>query len=167
MNITDEHIHEFIHYSIDKMRKKEPKNKNIEEEVRQFYSIFWENDPIKIRSLFKNTVPMVDGSPDRRYLRRLGKEFYLIKDKGFYRVFYQVIDILQLTREMIHVIRGSSGSSVICYLTGITHIDPIKNNISLARFMHISKFQIVKGQGEMEGDYITCQKISLEKIKFI
>jgi DNA polymerase III alpha subunit len=137
MNITDEHIHEFIRYSVDKMCKKEPKNKNIEQEVRKFYSIFWENDPIKIRSLFKNQVPIVDGNPDRRYLRRLGKEFYLIKDKGFYRVFYQVIDILQLTQEMIHVIRGSSGSSVICYLTGITHIDPIKNNISLARFMHI------------------------------
>lgn len=137
MNITDNHINEFIDYSVDKMCKKEPTNKNIEQEVRQFYSIFWESDPIKIRSLFKNPVPMVDGSPDRRYLRRLGKEFYLIKDKGFYRVFYQVIDILQLTKDMIHVIRGSSGSSVICYLTGITHIDPIKNNISLARFMHI------------------------------
>jgi DNA polymerase III alpha subunit len=137
MNITDDHIHEFIQYSVEKMCKKEPKNKNIEQEVRQFYSIFWENDPVKIRSLFKNIVPMVDGSPDRRYLRRLGKEFYLIKDKGFYKVFYQVIDILELTREMIHVIRGSSGSSVICYLTGITHIDPIKNNISLARFMHV------------------------------
>jgi len=137
MNITDEHIHEFMQYSIDKMCKKESKNKNIEQEVKQFYSIFWENDPVKIRSLFKNPVPMVDGSPDRRYLRRLGKEFYLIRDKGFYRVFYQVIDILQLTSDMKHVIRGSSGSSVICYLTGITHIDPIKNNISLARFMHI------------------------------
>ena len=137
MNITDNHIHDFINYSVDKMCKKEPKNKNIGDEVTQFYSIFWENDPLKIRSLFKNTVPMIDGSPDRKYLRRLGKEFYLIKDKGFYNVFYQVIDILQLTQDMIHVIRGSSGSSVICYLTGITHIDPIKNNISLARFMHI------------------------------
>jgi DNA polymerase III alpha subunit len=137
MNINDNHIHDFINYSVDKMCKKEPKNKNIGDEVKQFYSIFWENDPLKIRSLFKNAVPMIDGNPDRRYLRRLGKEFYLIKDKGFYNVFYQVIDILQLTQDMIHVIRGSSGSSVICYLTGITHIDPIKNNISLARFMHI------------------------------
>ena len=137
MNITDDHINEFIEYTVDKMRKKEPTNKNIQREVREFYSIFWEKDPQKIRSLFKNPVPTIDGNPDRKYLRRLGKEFHLIRDKGFYRVFYQVIDILGLTSDMIHVIRGSSGSSIICYLTGITHIDPIKNNISLARFMHI------------------------------
>ena len=35
MNITDEHIHEFMQYSIDKMCKKESKNKNIEQEVIQ------------------------------------------------------------------------------------------------------------------------------------
>jgi len=137
MNITNNHINDFIKYTIEKMSKKEPKNKNIEIEVTQFYSIFWEKDPLKIRSLFKNNVPMINDSPDRKYLRRLGKEFHLIRNKGFYKVFYQVIDILDLTRDMIHVIRGSSGSSIICYLTGITHIDPIKNNISLARFMHI------------------------------
>jgi len=137
MNISDNDIHTFIEYTILKMCKKEPHNKNIHNEVKDFYSIFWEKDPLKIRSLFKNPVPMIEGNPDRRYLRRLGKEFHLIRSKGFYRVFYQVIDILDLTRDMIHVIRGSSGSSIICYLTGITHIDPIKNNISLARFMHI------------------------------
>jgi DNA polymerase III alpha subunit len=137
MNITDNHIDEFIEYTVDKMCKKDPSNKNVSNEVKRFYSIFYEEDPIKIRSLFKNQAPMIDDKPDRRYLRRLGKEFHLIRDKGFYRVFYQVIDILRLTHDMIHVIRGSSGSSVICYLTGITHIDPIKNNISLARFMHI------------------------------
>ena len=137
MNISDNDIHKFIEYTINKMCKKEPHNKNIHKEVKEFYSIFWEKDPIKIRSLFKNPVPIIEGSPDRRYLRRLGKEFHLIRNKGFYKVFYQVIDILELTHDMIHVIRGSSGSSIICYLTGITHIDPIKNNISLARFMHI------------------------------
>jgi len=137
MNITNSHINDFIKYTIEKMSKKEPTNKKIHTEVTDFYSIFWDKDPVKIRSLFKNNVPMINGSPDRKYLRRLGKEFHLIRNKGFYRVFYQVIDILELTRDMIHVIRGSSGSSIICYLTGITHIDPIKNNISLARFMHI------------------------------
>ena len=47
MNINDNHIHDFINYSVDKMCKKEPKNKNIGDEVKQFYSIFWENDPLK------------------------------------------------------------------------------------------------------------------------
>ena len=137
MNITDVHIREFIEYTTEKMCKKNPGNRNIANEVNHFYNIFYDKDPIKIRSLFKNPVPFINDKPDRRYLRRLGKEFHLIQNKGFYKVFYQVIDILDLTTDMIHVIRGSSGSSVICYLTGITHIDPIKNDISLARFMHI------------------------------
>lgn len=137
MNITDDDLRNFIEYSVIKMKTKHPSSKTIEAEVRQFYAIFWECDPVKIRHLFRNPVPIVDEKPDRRYLRRLGKEFHLIRDKGFFRVFYQVIDILTLTTDMIHVIRGSSGSSVMCYLTGITHIDPIKNDISLARFMHV------------------------------
>ena len=136
MNITDEHLHEFIDYTIEKMRKKRPHDKTVEREVRQFYGIFWETEPRKVFRLFRNPVPMADGKPDRRYMRRLGKEFHLIDGKGFYKVFYQVAEILELTTDMIHVIRGSSGSSVVCYLMGITHIDPIKNNICLARFMH-------------------------------
>jgi len=136
MNITDEHLNEFIDYTIEKMCKKRPYDKMVERDVRQFYGIFWEREPRKVLSLFKNSVPIVDGKLDRRYLRRLGKEFHLIDGKGFYKVFYQVAEILELTTDMIHVIRGSSGSSIVCYLMGITHIDPIKNNICLARFMH-------------------------------
>jgi error-prone DNA polymerase len=34
------------------------------------------------------------------------------------------------------VIRGSAGSSLTCYLLGITSVDPIKFRISLSRFMH-------------------------------
>ena len=35
-----------------------------------------------------------------------------------------------------HVIRGSAGSSLLCYLLGITNFDPIKEDIVLSRFMH-------------------------------
>ena len=37
---------------------------------------------------------------------------------------------------MPHVIRGSAGSSLLCYLLGITNFDPIKENIVLSRFTH-------------------------------
>lgn len=137
MNITDEHLEEFIKYTVEKMRKRRPYDKGVEGDVRQFYSIFWEKEPRKVFALFKNPIPIMENNqPDRRYLRRLGKEFHLIDGKCFYKVFYQVAEILELTGDMIHVIRGSSGSSIVCYLMGITHIDPIKNDICLARFMH-------------------------------
>ena len=32
--------------------------------------------------------------------------------------------------------RGSSVSSIICYLIGLSHIDPVKNNLSLGRFLN-------------------------------
>lgn len=70
------------------------------------------------------------------YEERLKIEFDLIKHFGFEKVFLQVLDILRLADGIPHIIRGSSGSSLVCYLLGITNIDPIKENISLARFMN-------------------------------
>src|SRR5208282_4710151 len=32
--------------------------------------------------------------------------------------------------------RGSSVSSIVCYLTGLSHIDPIANELLLSRFLH-------------------------------
>ena len=32
--------------------------------------------------------------------------------------------------------RGSSVSSIVCYLTGLSHIDPIANELLLGRFLH-------------------------------
>lgn len=70
------------------------------------------------------------------YVNRLKEEFELIEHFGFEKVFLQVKEILRLADGIPHIIRGSAGSSLICYLLGITDIDPIKENISLARFMN-------------------------------
>ena len=66
---------------------------------------------------------------------RLSYELNLIKQKGFFKTFFQVIDILKIIDQDIPtVIRGSAGSSLICYLLGITSVDPVKFKISLSRF---------------------------------
>jgi DNA polymerase III alpha subunit len=70
------------------------------------------------------------------YHHRLYREFKLIIKNKFVDCFKQVIEILKMTKNIPHIIRGSSGSSLTCFLLGITHIDPIKYNISLARFMN-------------------------------
>lgn len=70
------------------------------------------------------------------YYNRIFKEMKLIVKNNFVDCFLQVMEILNITKNIPHIIRGSSGSSLTCYLLGITNIDPIKYNISLARFMH-------------------------------
>ena len=32
--------------------------------------------------------------------------------------------------------RGSSVSSIVCYLTGLSHIDPIAGGLAMGRFLH-------------------------------
>lgn len=70
------------------------------------------------------------------YQERLKHELLLIAHFKFEKVFLQVLDILRLSTGIPHVVRGSAGSSLVCYLLGITNIDPVKENISLARFMN-------------------------------
>lgn len=84
-----------------------------------------------IVSKFKRRLPKGDV-----YRERLREELKLIQSRDFAKVFLQVKEILELTEDIPHVIRGSAGCSLVCYLLGITDIDPIEYDISLARFMH-------------------------------
>ena len=70
------------------------------------------------------------------YIKRLIKEFKLINYFGFEDVFLQVSQILEITKDYPHIIRGSAGSCLFCFYMEITNIDPVKENISLSRFMH-------------------------------
>ena len=49
----------------------------------------------------------------------------------------QACQILKMTNNIPHITRGSCGSSLVCYLLGISNIDPIKHKISFARFLNI------------------------------
>jgi error-prone DNA polymerase len=75
---------------------------------------------------------------DNKYTDRLKEEFALIDKFGFTKVFLQVQQIIEITRErkIPHIIRGSAGSSLVCFLLGITEIDPILYKLELARFMN-------------------------------
>ena len=98
--------------------------------ITKFYSIFKDEEIIFLISFFKRDIPN-----NEDYYKRLGEEFYLIKKNNFTKVFLQCIEILDLIGDIQFIIRGSAGSSLVTYLLNITNIDPIKENISLARFM--------------------------------
>ena len=101
-------------------------------EISNFQRQFNKDEHLRtIAENFKRKLPK-----DSDYYNRLLKEFKLIVKFKFAKCFLQVIEILNMTKGIPHIIRGSSGSSLTCYLLGISSFDPIKYNISLARFMH-------------------------------
>ena len=82
-------------------------------------------------SKFVRTLP--EGT---EYENRLEEELELIAKLGFAKHFLRVVEILDLTKDIPHMTRGSAGSSLLCWLLGISDVDPIKENIPLSRFMN-------------------------------
>ena len=83
--------------------------------------------------------------------RRLEEELALIDMLGFSGFFGLHYDVLQVARAVAIEVRGpdtvrallepgrgrgSSVSSIVCYLAGLSHIDPIENELQIGRFLH-------------------------------
>jgi hypothetical protein len=95
------------------------------------YNIF-NNEIVKdILKKFKRKCPRKD-----IYIDRLATELDIIIKKEFYNYIFQVYELLDLVRDIPFIIRGSSGSSLVCYFLGITNIDPVEDNICFARFLN-------------------------------
>lgn len=73
---------------------------------------------------------------DIKYKKRLEYEIKLILEKGLFKDMLRALEILKLTENIPHITRGSCGSSLVCYLLGISHVDPVKHKISFARFLN-------------------------------
>jgi len=82
---------------------------------------------------------------------RLDEELRVIRHLGLSGFFLLHRDMLELAREVAAEVRGpesarrllppgrgrgSSVSSVVCYLTGLSHVDPIANELLLGRFLN-------------------------------
>lgn len=76
---------------------------------------------------------------DESYKVRLEEELELFNQKNLFPYLLRAIDILSMTHNIPHVTRGSCGSSLVCYLLGISHVDPVKYNISFSRFLNIHR----------------------------
>ncbi len=83
-----------------------------------------------ISSYFIRDLPQTD-----EYQKRLKYEIDLITKKDLIQYLMQAIEILKITEGIPHVTRGSCGSSLLCYVLGISHVDPVRYNISFARFL--------------------------------
>jgi error-prone DNA polymerase len=92
------------------------------------------------------------GTPERREARaRLEEELRVIRELRLSGFFLLHADLLELAREVAVEVRGpssarsllppgrgrgSSVSSVVCYLTGLSHVDPVKAGLFLGRFLN-------------------------------
>ncbi len=66
--------------------------------------------------------------------KRLAVELELIHAKGYVDYFLVVADIVG--RRPIHCGRGSAAASLVSYLLGITHVDPIRHRLVFERFLN-------------------------------
>lgn len=80
---------------------------------------------------------------DDRYVERLGYELGVIKQKGLANYFLVVRNIVDAARKemLIGPGRGSAAGSLICYLTGITNIDPIEHKLMFERFINLDRIE--------------------------
>jgi error-prone DNA polymerase len=92
------------------------------------------------------------GTPERREAkRRLDEELRVIRKLRLSGFFTLHADLLELAREVAREVRGpdsargvlppgrgrgSSVSSVVCYLTGLSHVDPVRAGLFLGRFLN-------------------------------
>lgn len=81
-------------------------------------------------------------APNPIYLARAQKELDIIHAKGFGSYLKLVASIVQ-DMKASNIFkgpgRGSSAGSLVCYLLGITDIDPIKHGLMFTRFVDISR----------------------------
>ena len=71
--------------------------------------------------------------PDASVRSRLGRELAIIREKGFADYFLIVEAITSRTPRICG--RGSGAASIVAYLLGITHIDPVRHNLFFERFL--------------------------------
>jgi error-prone DNA polymerase len=73
------------------------------------------------------------------YRKVLNEEFVLIRDKNYAYYFLTVHDIVAYARSLDPPIlcqgRGSAANSLVCYLLGVTPIDPVEQKLLFSRFL--------------------------------
>ena len=130
---------------------------DLTEELGYRYPDFSDGDEpaiVQLRALcdrlFRERYASLNGHK-RRARQRLDEELALIERIGLAGFFLLHWEVLELAREVAVEVRGSSvarqvlppgrgrGSSVgsiVCYLTGLSHVDPVEADLSLGRFLN-------------------------------
>jgi DNA polymerase III alpha subunit len=76
------------------------------------------------------------------YRERLERELRLVGEKGFADYFLVIADMIRWAkaRMLVGPGRGSSAGSVVCWLLGITTVDPLRHGLLFERFIDVNRF---------------------------
>jgi DNA polymerase III subunit alpha len=105
------------------------------------YEVPDQKDPDNyLKELCENNLEKRYGKkPSKEILQRLEYELSVIKQTGFASYFLIVQDFVNWAKNQRIVVgpgRGSAAGSIVAYLTNITNVDPIKNNLLFERFLN-------------------------------
>lgn len=80
----------------------------------------------------------------RFYEQRLFRELKVIKEKRFEDYFLIVADLVAYakTKMLVGPARGSAAGSLVCYLLGITEVDPLKYGLYFERFIDLNRLDL-------------------------
>lgn len=75
------------------------------------------------------------------YEARMQRELIAIEEKGFESYFFVVADLIAWAKQRMLVGpgRGSSAGSLVCYLIGITEVDPLPHELLFERFIDFTR----------------------------
>ena len=78
------------------------------------------------------------------YLTRLHYELSLIESKKYTDYFIVISDMVRYAKQnmLVGPARGSSCGSLVCYLLGITDIDPIPHGLIFERFIDVTRYDL-------------------------
>ena len=89
------------------------------------------------------------------YADRLRKELQLIQSKDYSDYFLIVSDICRWSKEngiLVGPARGSAAGSLVCFLTGITEINPLEHDLVFERFIDESRYDLPDIDIDFEDD---------------
>lgn len=112
-------------------------------------TIYPNEDEVFQQKIIAGYKTLIDGVVEHslitEYLTRLSYEIQVIKKLGFVKYFLMVDDIITWSRAqdiMVGPGRGSAAGSLVCYLMGITQVDPIKFGLYFERFLNPERIDL-------------------------
>ena len=103
------------------------------------------NGSKKIRTICKKGAKRLGiDLKNPEYKERFDREISLIREKKFVDYFMVVWEMIDKAKKemLVGPGRGSSGGSLVCYLMGITNLDPIKWGLLFDRFIDVNRFDM-------------------------
>ena len=99
----------------------------------------------------------------RAVMGRLSMELQVIEQLGFADYFLLVWDVVEYAKSkgIPSIGRGSAANSIVSYVLGITHVEPISNNLYFERFLNLER----KSPPDIDVDF--CWKRRDDVLKYV